>query len=67
MRPNARRDRDRYWYRNRYRDRRRHHHAAGINTEASDYAQFSVAIAIPMPIFHGAEKSFSFWQGFSGW
>jgi len=36
---------DHSWkWRNRDRDRRRRHCAAGINTEASDYAQFSVAI-----------------------
>jgi len=61
--------RNRHRNRYRYRDRFRHDRAAGINTEASDYAQFSIAtaIAIPMPIptpfFRGAEKSFSFWQG----
>ena len=48
------RDRHRYRYRYRYRDRFRHDRAAGINTEASDYAQFSIAIATaiatPMPI-----------------
>jgi len=63
--------RNRHRYRNRYRDRFRHDRAAGINTEASDYAQFSIAIAtaiatpmpMPTPFFHGAEESFPFWQG----
>ncbi|MBP1598085.1 MAG: hypothetical protein H6Q05_3462, partial [Acidobacteria bacterium] len=59
-------------YRNRYRDRFRRHCAADINTEASDHALFSIAIAtatpvpMPTPFFHGAEKSFPFWEGFSG-
>ncbi|MBP1598318.1 MAG: hypothetical protein H6Q05_3695, partial [Acidobacteria bacterium] len=62
---------NRNWYHNRYRDRSRHHRAAGINTEAPDHALFSIAIAtaiaipMPTPYFHGPGKIFPFWQGLS--